>query len=103
MIVRMLLALMLATFLSPGFAWHMNADHRTVLGHMHDHDDDPSHADDDSHADAHASIGHMLGHLSMQAPQTMAAIPVLRSDGPSATLLAPPPVSGSSPPYKPPL
>lgn len=94
---RVLLALMMATFLSPSFSWHMHAEHHEIVAETqsadaHDHD-----------GDAHASIGHVLGHLPMQMAQFEILIPTAEDVAPSANVSAPPLVSESSPPYRPPL
>lgn len=109
---RVLLALMLATFLSPSFAWHMHAQHHEIAaeaksGHGHDHDGDHHPASNDAgdgHAsDAHASIGHLLGHLTMQMSQFVVMIPPAQDVAPSLDVSAPLLVSETSPPFRPPL
>jgi hypothetical protein len=66
-IAHLLLAVMLMTFLAPGFGWHAHATHEEIahssLDRMgsqhHEHDADTSGHDDE----AHGVIGHLLGHL----------------------------------------
>lgn len=106
-IARFLLALMLATFLSPSFAWHMHAQHHEIAaeaeaGHGHDHDDDHV-ATGSGAGDAHASIGHLLGHLTMQMSQVGVMIPASEDVAPAVVISAPLLVSETSPPYRPPL
>jgi hypothetical protein len=95
-LARALLVVMLATFLSPSFGWHMHADHHEIVHASvinHDHDDH----------DAHASIGHLLGHLVMHAQPPVIHISAAGAVFPTAELPLPPLLSGSSPPYRPPL
>ena len=99
-VVRLLLAAMLATFLSPSFGWHMHAEHHEIAA--------ASHSDDDHHGeggaiDAHASIGHLLGHLAMQAPPQVYDVPVLRPAAPAAQVRLLLITAESAPPYRPPL
>lgn len=104
---RVLLALMLATFLSPSFAWHMHAQHHEIAteakaGHGHDHDGD-HHAASNGAGDAHASIGHLLGHLTMQMSQFVVTIPSAEDVAPAVDVPVPLLVSETSPPFRPPL
>ena len=106
-IARFLLALMLATFLSPSFAWHMQAQHHEIAaeaeaGHGHDHEGD-HHATGSGAGDAHASIGHLLGHLTMQIAQVGILIPASDDVAPAVDVSAPLLASETSPPYRPPL
>ena len=107
--LRLLLAVLLVTFISPGFAWQM------IVGHGEDapaplmsaavHADDVNHhhydgaSEDDN---AHGQIGHLLSHLPtamfdmawpFAAPAVSTAYPV---HVPAIVCAAPPP------PYKPP-
>jgi hypothetical protein len=116
---RLLLALMLLTFLSPGFGWQVVAGHDLLAhaaaeahGHGHDdHDHDHDHhgavlaggtaAHD--HEDAHSMIGHVLSH--MPAAAVSAALtpqlpyqPVMQGLDPSLVMPASPPDQ----PYRPP-
>lgn len=111
-ISRFLLALMLATFLSPSLAWHMHAQHHEIAaeakaGHGHDHDGDhhaASNGAGDAHAsDAHASIGHLLGHLTMQMSKFVVTISPAEDVAPAVDVPAPLLVSETSPPFRPPL
>lgn len=104
---RFLLALMLATFLSPAFAWHMHAGHdeiaaQATASHAH-HDDADSHAQADGPMDAHASIGHLLGHLTMQLARLDLRVLAAEDIAPLADVPAPPLRAETSPPYRPPL
>ena len=107
-IARLLLAVMLATFLSPSFAWHMHADHHEIAAHAempapHEHDGD-DHAGMDAQSGAHASIGHLLGHLTMHVPQFgVFPSPAIQGSAPEAAIPAPPIAADSSPPFRPPL
>lgn len=115
---RLLTALMLLTFLSPGFGWQMVASH-DLLEHEdvaveldpHDHDDphDRDHheagpaPDEHPHEDAHSMIGHVLGH--MPAPTLFAALPVSLPHQPGwqrAEPLLVFPSSSPDQPYRPP-
>jgi hypothetical protein len=97
----LLLVAMLATFLSPSFGWHMHAEHDEIAGASHG--DDDHHGGTDGAIDAHASIGHLLGHLAMQAPQYVNDIPVLRPAAPAALVRLLLITAESAPPYRPPL
>lgn len=107
-VAHLLLAVMLATFLSPSFGWHMHADHHEIDAHAempapHEHDGD-EHAGMDGHGGAHASIGHLLGHLTMHVPQIGVFLsPEIISIAPDVVVLVLPIVSDSSPPFRPPL
>lgn len=125
---RLLLAVMLLTFLSPNFGWQVVAGHE-LLGHpaaeVADHDphhdagtrDDhvphghggehdeheraASHGHD--HEDAHSMIGHVLSHmpattLSSALPAALPHQPVLRGAEPSLAIPSFPPDQ----PYRPP-
>lgn len=106
-VVRVLLALMLATFLSPSFGWHVHAGHHEIEAatqphdHGHGHGDHPSGTQGD--IDAHASIGHLLGHLPMQLMQSALFIPSVEAVAPDDAVPVPRIASDSSPPYRPPL
>lgn len=105
-VARLLLALMLVTFLSPSFAWHMHAEHHEIAAearsaHGHDHDGD--HATTDGSGDAHASIGHLLGHLPMQLSQFEVLILAAEDVAPLPEVSAPLLAAQTSPPYRPPL
>lgn len=111
-ISRFVLTVMLATFLSPSFAWHMHAQHHEIAaeakaGHGHNHDGDNHIASNDAgntHAsDAHASIGHLLGHLTMQMSQFVVTIPPAEDVAPAVEVPAPLLLSETSPPFRPPL
>jgi len=74
-ILRLLLVVLVSTFMSPSFAWQMIDSHNettiaSLLGnddHHHEHDlyhhhhhDEDGEGDDDT---AHSQIGHLLSHL----------------------------------------
>lgn len=67
---RILLIVMLSTFLSPHLGWQMTAGHdeleQALLAHDHHHDDEENHA-------AHGFIGHLLTHMPMSVSATMCA------------------------------
>lgn len=74
LLTHALLALMLATFLSPTLGWGMVASHDTLahgisavervdLHHDHDHHQPSIPDDTHDHQDAHTSIGHLLSHM----------------------------------------
>ena len=58
---RVVLFVMLLTFLSPNLGWQMTASH-DELQHALVHD--PDHGDDDHH-EAHGLVGHLLTHMPM--------------------------------------
>jgi hypothetical protein len=107
--LRLLLAVMLATFLAPNFAWQTVASHGEVA-HAdgvavaddvdHHHDDDAHHQDHDEAA--HSQIGHLLSHLPVVMPEHTPILP------PAATQTAYPPphhtfaLADIEPPFKPP-
>jgi hypothetical protein len=117
---RLLLTLMLLTFLSPGFGWQMVASHDLLehpgvtAGQDHpehddhhghdDHEDPPAtHGHEHSHEDAHSMIGHVLGH--MPATTFHAALPVYVPQQPVWQRAEPLLLLPSSPPdqpYRPP-
>lgn len=86
---RLLLVVMLLTFLSPSFGWQVVAGHDVLshppvpaeaghAAHAHDADHDdhhqaPARCDGHDHEDAHSMIGHVLSH--MPALTLMAALP----------------------------
>ena len=71
-VLRFMLMVMLASFLSPSFGLGLVASH-DQLAHQsigvehtgHDHDQPSSQHDSQDHKDAHSSIGHLLTHLSI--------------------------------------
>lgn len=113
MLVRRILAAvvfasLLASFLSPAFAWHMKASHdelaheahapATADGHDHPHDRDASH----EHTDPHSQIGHLFSHLPSLPSETIAWAPPAASG-----LVTPAPVvhialRSPEPPFRPP-
>lgn len=106
-VARLLLAVMMATLLSPLLGWHMQAEHHEFAAgpaspdHHHPAGDD--HSGTDNHGDAHASIGHLLGHMPMQLSRFELFIPMLERLAPRDESVAPRIVAGTSPPYRPPL
>lgn len=76
LLLRFVLLVMLATFLSPSFGWGMVASHDQLehafagpehvsTGHGHPgHDATDTQSDSQDHQDAHTSIGHLLTHMS---------------------------------------
>ena len=95
---RALLVVMLATFLSPSLAWHMqHAEHHEITAGA----GSPGAPDHDG--DAHASIGHLLGHLPMQLSPFEVPIEAAGHVAPAAHVPTPPLAAAISPPYRPPL
>jgi len=94
---------MLVTFLSPSFGWHMHAEHDEIVVIAHNDGDEHQHGGGDVGHDAHTSIGHVLGHLAMQAPQQVHSVPVLRPAAPTAQVGLLLIISEFPPPYRPPL
>jgi len=80
LVARLVLAVMLATFLAPGFGWQANATHDEIAhaspghldAHHHDHDSDTANHDDE----AHSAVGHLLGHLPAFL-SSIAALPAI--------------------------
>lgn len=107
--IRLLLVVLLATFLSPSFAWQAVASHE-ASAHAdsgvvaddvdHHHEADAHHHDHDEAA--HGEIGHLLSHLPVVVPDSTPLLP------PAATPIAYParhhtfPHADPEPPYKPP-
>lgn len=112
---RLLLSLMLLTFLSPSFGWQMVAGHELLEhskvgmeeGH-HDHHHDELFADrpvphDHEHEDAHTMAGHVLSHMPATTfyaslPRYTPHQPVMRGAEPPLDL----PSSFPDQPYRPP-
>lgn len=110
--LRLLLVVLIGTFMSPSFAWQMvdshseSADTSVVAGntghhesymHHHHHDDDND--DDDA---AHGQIGHLLSHLPVFIYETAtiflsATAPVAYPVRHTITFYA-----DAEPPFKPP-
>jgi hypothetical protein len=74
---RILLFVMLATFLSPSLGWQMIASHEqlehagvslAISDHANENDD---------HSDAHSSIGHVLTHMPIDLGATITIRPSL--------------------------
>ncbi len=114
-ILRLLLVVLISTFMSPSFAWQMidshnettiaslagNDDHHhheDDLYHHHHHDEDGD-GDDDT---AHSQIGHLLSHL----PAVMHNIVLLATPQTNSTtfpvLLHVFTFTATDPPFKPP-
>ena len=89
--LRLVLFVMLASFLSPSFGLGLVASH-AQLAHMwvgvehagHDHGHSGPQHDKQDHQDAHSSIGHLLTHMSVDlldlpslgfSPQVQAYLP----------------------------
>lgn len=109
--LRLLLVVLLSTFISPSFAWQMIDSHAdssvAVSGHSHDEDMYHHHhhhdADGDEEDDnAHGQIGHLLSHL----PAVMHEIASLPSSETSLSVFATCIVvlifTTTDPPFKPP-
>lgn len=116
---RLLLALMVLTFLSPSFGWQLVAGHELLehasaavaADHPHGHEHAPhdaAPADASSthpheHEDAHSMIGHVLSH--MPATSFSAAVPLYAPHQPvmsGVELLLVLPTSPPDQPYRPP-
>lgn len=114
---RLLLEVMLLTFLSPSFGWQVIAGH-DLLEHgpvaveeeHHPHARDGDHDDHDQpiphghdHEDAHSMIGHVLSHMpavtvSAALPPPLPHQPVLQGGEPSLAI----PTVHPDLPYRPP-
>ncbi|MGH8727950.1 MAG: hypothetical protein ACREV9_07295 [Burkholderiales bacterium] len=89
-VARVMLFVILATFLSPTLGWEMIASHddlahsdRSMNASVTDHDYDGS-PKDHEHENPHGFIGHLLTHMPLSfssAPQ-IAALPPNRADLP---------------------
>jgi len=91
--LRLLLVVLISTFMSPSFAWQMiDSHHETTIAsfidnddhHHHEHDlhhhyhhDNDAEGDDDS---AHNQIGHLLSHL----PAVLHEVVVLPASSPES-------------------
>ena len=77
-ILRCLLGVMLAIFLSPGFAWEMTGshaqlahaaekpDHRHLHEHTHTHAEaNPADSEEHEHLNPHSSAGHLFSHMAV--------------------------------------
>lgn len=103
-----LVAVMAATFVTPSFAWHMHLDHHEIADEAtpaqgDEHEAAHHGAADDTQGDAHASIGHVLGHLTMHLLRFEVAIAAADRISPSAEVPPQRLAAESSPPYRPPL
>jgi len=114
-ILRLLLVVLISTFMSPSFAWQMidshnettiaslvgNDDHHhheNDLYHHHHHDDDGD-GDDDT---AHSQIGHLLSHLPAMM-HDIASLPVSQANSTAFPIfLQVFAYTATDPPFKPP-
>lgn len=107
---RLLLVVLLATFLSPGFGWQSVASHGELAhadmavvahgGHHHEHEHDAHHAD---HGDAaHSEIGHLLSHLPMLLSEIEAAPRPATASTDFPPRHSTVPLADLEPPYEPP-
>ena len=107
--LRLLLIVLLATFLSPGFAWQTVASHSALahadLGVVADdvdyHHESDAHSQDHDEA-AHGQIGHLLSHLPVVTADIAPVLPQTAGE-----IAYPPryhtfPPADAEPPYKPP-
>ncbi len=117
-IAHFLVAILLATVLSPSFAWEVTAGdsaHGDVIvaaevsgdAHAQDSDAASHHDDSDSHHHHHGCAGHLLGHLPMHFSEahTFAMLDAVR-DGfsePAADFTSPFPDRLDRPPLAPAL
>lgn len=108
--VRLLLLVLLATFLSPSIAWEKVAGHGAMAhvgaalavdegDHHHEGGGHPAHGHDDA---AHGQIGHLLSHLPVLSADIPPLLPAT-----SGGVAYPAPLHAVSyadpePPYKPP-
>ncbi len=108
-ILRLLLVVLISTFMSPGFAWHMIDSHREmpqkpVTADTGNHESDVYHHHDDGDEDddAHGNIGHLLSHLPV-VMHGMASLPAPQADSAAyPTSLHTFPHAAVEPPFKPP-
>lgn len=101
-----LVAVMAATFVTPSFAWHMHLEHHEIAGQAAQgdgHDEHHGTPADDAPGDAHASIGHLLGHLTMQMSRFDVPLAAADRIAPSAEVPPQRLAAEPSPPYRPPL
>ncbi len=118
LLTHCMLAMMLATFLSPTFGWGVVASHHQSVhgvggaetdthhahGHAfeHDHNRTGVPADVHEHPDAHASMGHLLSHLpaGLFEPPRLLVVPAAHA---AIAFLTPPlPRTSPEPPLRPP-
>ncbi|MBI5890288.1 MAG: hypothetical protein HZB47_06370 [Nitrosomonadales bacterium] len=110
--LRLLLVVLISTFMSPGFAWQMIDSHNVAsfAGHddHHHHENDlyhHHHHDDDGEGDVdttHSQIGHLLSHLPV-VMQDIAPLPVAPADSSAfSACVAEFTYTATDPPYKPP-
>jgi hypothetical protein len=100
-VARTLVAVLLLSWLAPGFAWAALADHHELqhAGGPAEHDHSQGDADHDL---AHTSLGHVLGHLP--AAPSASSLPAL-PHAPSAVVALVVGRGASTPPdrlYRPP-
>lgn len=93
--------LLLVTFVSPAFAWHMHDEH-DALGMHTGHSPDPGH-EDHEHDTSHAAFGHLLEHLPMFTQHLALVMPVGVRSAPPAEVPALPLARALEPPDRPPL
>lgn len=105
-ISRLLLVVLIGTFMSPGFAWQMIDSHSestdssvVVDAAVHHYHHDGDNDDDDA---AHGQIGHLLSHLSV-VMHKIESLPISPADpvvfpAYHATLA----FTATAPPFKPP-
>jgi len=82
----LLLVVLISTFMSPGFAWHMidshnEMPHASVLADADNHANEAHHqhdADSDKDGNAHDNIGHLLSHLPI-VTHDIASLPTLQA------------------------
>lgn len=110
-ISRLLLVVLIGTFMSPGFAWQMIDSHNetTVASAFADdghHEDDFHHHHDDGAGDdndiAHGQIGHLLSHLPIVVSDIALLLPAQASSAifpACARVFA---YTANDPPFKPP-
>lgn len=109
-VLRLLLVVLISTFMSPGFAWQMIGSHHeagvtSVLseGHHTHHESDTHHDDGEGDIDtSHTQIGHQLSHLPAVVFDRI-SLPAMQDDAAQfyigTSTIA---FTASDPPYKPP-
>lgn len=109
-VALLVFASLLASFLSPAFAWQMKASHAELAhhgvvdhgpdhGHDHDHDHHPG---GPGHADPHSLIGHLFSHLPMLPTQIAAWAPPAEAGFTAPAVFVRIAVRVPEPPFRPP-
>lgn len=104
-ILRLLLVVLVSTFMSPSFAWQMIDSRNETTIASFSGNDDHHHHDDDGEGDVdttHSQIGHLLSHLPVLMVD-IAPLPVVQADASAFSACGIVfTFTATDPPYKPP-